>query len=121
MTAKKAKVDYDQEAEAIRARMTATASPALNQQLQEFVRRFEGDADTEQVFLRLLVSGDTPAHEQADETRLKEVLEGLEGQKHVSMKVCAYSKLLPAYNEALTQLQNAEQAKKEIERAMQYS
>ena len=111
---KRAKIDYEQQANTIRAGITATASPAVNTAIQNIVTAFSSEqADTETLFRNMV--------DAADEATLAKIKEGLENtRRDLTGRVQTMAGLIPEYNLLTAELARFQQAKEQMEEAMRY-
>jgi len=111
---KRAKVDYEEQADKTKSAISATSSASYNQSMQEAVTVFGSDnADTEALFKQLV--DNTPAE-------VVEVIlsEWDEGSRNVDVRTGALARLFPQYHELRRQITVAEQARKQFELTMRY-
>ena len=111
---KRAKVDYEEQADKTKSAISATSSASYNQSMQEAVVAFGSDnADTEALFKQLV--DNTPAE-------VVEVIlsEWDEGSRNVDVRTSALARLFPQYHELRRQITVAEQARKQFELTMRY-
>ena len=111
---KRAKVDYEEQADKTKSAISATSSASYNQSMAEAVTAFGSDgADTETLFKQLV--DNTPAE-------VVEVIlsEWDEGSRNVDVRTSALARLFPQYHELRRQITVAEQARKQFELTMRY-
>ena len=117
---KRAKVDYEQQAEKVRQDIQTTPDNNLNDVIRNIVGRFEGEG-TEANFRAMLHSGDSPAAEAADEARIHQAIEHVEGaHRNLEARAHAYAFLVPAYVQLTQQIEQANHAKEQMEKALRY-
>ena len=108
---KKAKIDYDAQANTVKGTIEPTADERINDKIRAVVGTFGGD-NTEQEFVALI--------HRVDEARLRALLTAVTENKNTDPRVQAYSTLFDEYQALNDQMARIQHAKEQFEKATRY-